>query len=327
MFDGEAFGQQMVEIVRGFVSAEMELLRAENEALVKRLGDLERACSAFPEKGDKGDPGKDGPSGRDGRDGKDGVNGKDGRDGKDGLPGIEGKAGPAGRDGADGKDGRDGKDGTGIDDIQVIQDGATLTMAFQIGDCRSEFEMELPAGPAGKDGAAGKDGEPGPRGERGPDGFLSEVRIWEPGVHYAGELRTHGGGTWQAIRDTASAPPHEDWMCIAAPGAEGKSFNPRRLYDPAENYGCLDVIALNGGSFVAVKDDPGPCPGPGWMLLTQQGKRGERGEKGDKGERGQPGPALVDASIDEQGLLTLTNADGSIVTCDLYPLLSAIEGR
>ena len=46
-------------------------------------------------------------------------------------------------------------------------------------------------------------------------------------------------------------------------------------------------VALNGGSFIALKDAPGPCPGPGWQLIASQGKRGAAGEKG---ERGPPGP-------------------------------------
>ena len=33
MFDGELFGQQMVEIVRGYIATEIEPLRAENKAL------------------------------------------------------------------------------------------------------------------------------------------------------------------------------------------------------------------------------------------------------------------------------------------------------
>ena len=41
MFDGEAFGQQMVEIVRGYVANEIEPLRAENKALAARIAELE----------------------------------------------------------------------------------------------------------------------------------------------------------------------------------------------------------------------------------------------------------------------------------------------
>jgi hypothetical protein len=61
----------------------------------------------------------------------------------------------------------------------------------------------------------------------------------------------------------------------------------RGTFDQSASYRRLDVVALNGGSFVALKDAPGPCPGPGWQLIASQGKRGVAGEKG---ERGPPGP-------------------------------------
>ena len=61
----------------------------------------------------------------------------------------------------------------------------------------------------------------------------------------------------------------------------------RGTFDQTASYRRLDVVALNGGSFVALKDKPGPCPGSGWQLLVSQGKRGAAGEKG---ERGPPGP-------------------------------------
>jgi len=51
-------------------------------------------------------------------------------------------------------------------------------------------------------------------------------------------------------------------------------------------------VAFNGGSFIALKDAPGPCPGSGWQLLASQGKRGvagARGERGDRGPKGDPG--------------------------------------
>jgi len=52
------------------------------------------------------------------------------------------------------------------------------------------------------------------------------------------------------------------------------------------------VVALNGGSFVALKDAPGPCPGSGWQLLASQGKRGVAGEKGERGPKADPGLAM-----------------------------------
>jgi hypothetical protein len=61
----------------------------------------------------------------------------------------------------------------------------------------------------------------------------------------------------------------------------------RGTFDVSASYRRLDVVALNGGSFIALKDAPGLCPGPGWQLIASQGKRGVAGEKG---ERGPPGP-------------------------------------
>jgi hypothetical protein len=138
-----------------------------------------------------------------------------------------------------------------------------------------------------RDGIDGKDGAPGERGDQG-----------EPGPE---------------------GPAGKD-------GAEGRSFVIRGTWSEAESYRELDVVALNGASFGARCDNPGPCPGDGWQMIAAQGKRGNAGERGAaaKGERGSPGPAAVAMDINEEGLLTLTNADGSRVTCDLYPLLAKL---
>jgi hypothetical protein len=63
----------------------------------------------------------------------------------------------------------------------------------------------------------------------------------------------------------------------------------RGTFDETQEYRRLDVVARNGGSFVALKDAPGPCPGPGWQLIASQGRRGAAGEKGERGERGPTG--------------------------------------
>lgn len=252
---------------------------------------------------------------------KDGENGRDGRDGVDGQPGrdadpefiavsitenvervlatwerpkdgIDGKDGVDGQPGADGKDGRDGVDGV-----------------------------------AGRDGTDGKDGERGPEGQPGK---LPIVRVWEDRVYYEGEAATHGGATYQALRDTGRTPPHDDWICIASAGRDGldgRSFEVKGTYKDDGEYCALNVVALNGASFVAKRDNPGPCPGEGWQLIASQGKQGkpgERGTPGQKGERGEAGFPVVSAEIDNEGLLRLRNGDGSIVDVDLYPVLSRI---
>jgi hypothetical protein len=123
------------------------------------------------------------------------------------------------------------------------------------------------------------------------------------GVHYAGDVVTHQGGTYQAERDTGRQPGGVDWLCLAAPGRAARSPLPRGTFEADAIYCALDIVALNGGSFIACKDNPGECPGPGWQLLTRQGGRGiagQRGERGEPGARGAAGtsPTLVGWEID-----------------------------
>src|SRR5262249_17428611 len=96
--------------------------------------------------------------------------------------------------------------------------------------------------------------------------------------------------TWQAQRDTARAPGAQDWVCLAS---AGDSFTVRGTFNETAEYRRLDVVALNGGSFIALKDAPGPCPGSGWQLIASQGKRGAAGEKGERGAQGPQGNPLI----------------------------------
>jgi hypothetical protein len=131
-------------------------------------------------------------------------------------------------------------------------------------------------------------GPPGPSGPPGESGKLPLVKLWVPEtVYYAGDVVAYDGGTFQAKRDTGQPPSHADWVCLATAGRDGNSITVRGTFNETADYRRLDVVALNGGSFVALKDAPGPCPGSGWQLLASQGKRGVAGEKG---ERGPPGP-------------------------------------
>lgn len=295
--------------VRREAQHERELRDAENRARLAELdtrilavADLERQVTARLATVKDGTPGKDGI---DGQPGKAGIDGNPGENGKDGqsitieqlTPLVEEitqravSALPVAKDGADGKDGIDGKDGE-----------------------------------PGKDGKPGIDGQNGVDGNPGTDGNpgkLPPVKDWSDKVHYEADVVTRDGSTYQALRDTAKPPPHEDWACLARAGVSGRSLTPKGLFDEAAQYGELDVVMLNGASFVARKDSPGQCPGEGWFLLAMQGKQGKPGPA-LKGDRGPPGPAPQAMAVDDQGMLTLRNADGSIVTCDLYPLLSRI---
>jgi hypothetical protein len=126
----------------------------------------------------------------------------------------------------------------------------------------------------------------------------------------------HNGATWQATRDTGREPPHGDWILLAAAGADGadgRSFVVRGTWNEVERYQRHDVAMRDGSSFVALVDEPGPCPGAGWQLWAGRGKTGkpgDRGPKGDKGEPGQDAPSVV-GFYDENGQKVLTFADGT----------------
>lgn len=171
--------------------------------------------------------------------------------------------------------------------------------------------------------------ERGPAGERGPQGRLPVAKQWEDRVHYEGELAVYDGSTYQASKDTGRTPPHDDWLCIAKAGADGVSLNFEGTFDAARlDYRRLNVVALNGGTFAARRDNPGPCPGDGWQLVASPGKRGQPGERGPAGAagpRGLPGPPVVGLSIEGEAMLTLVNGDGTTAQVDLYPLLDKLQ--
>lgn len=168
-------------------------------------------------------------------------------------------------------------------------------------------------------------GKDGARGERGPAGRLPLVRAWSDKIHYESDVVTHEGTTYQATRDTAKQPPHDDWQTVASAGRDGehgKSLAVRKTWLATEDYSHLDIVAIDNGSFIARCDHPGPCPGDDWQLIARQGKQGKPGDKGPRGDRGEPGADIVAMEVDESGLVTLLRSDGKIITCDFYPLLS-----
>ena len=76
----------------------------------------------------------------------------------------------------------------------------------------------------------------------------------------------------------------------------------RGTYDSQAKYSANDIVACNGASFVARRDNPGVCPGPGWQLLAAQGKRGIAGPPG---ERGPSGRSIVSWKVDRQHFLVI----------------------
>ena len=222
------------------------------------------------EPGSQGQPGERGPAGPQGLPGpigQPGLKGDPGRDGASiigpsgerGLPGLQGAAGPSGAAGPVGPQGEPG-----------------------------------PAGKPGEPGAAGSQGIPGAKGDVGPigpPGRLPRVKAWQPEtVFYDGDVARHERGTYQALKDTSQRPgAGEDWICIAVSGLDGRTPRVCGTFDPDAVYQGLDIVVVNGGSFIARRDKPGPCPGEDWQMIARQGQRGIAGEKGERGEKGPPG--------------------------------------
>jgi hypothetical protein len=138
----------------------------------------------------------------------------------------------------------------------------------------------------------------GPVGPVGPAGKLPIAKEWtRETVFYEGSVATFDGGSYQALRDTGEPPDNETyWQCLAAPGRDAKSIRHRGTFKEDTEYAAYDAVALNGGSFLALRDKPGACPGPGWQLLAAPGKRGTSGEPGPRGPAGIAGPSGVDAA-------------------------------
>ena len=150
-------------------------------------------------------------------------------------------------------------------------------------------------GPAGERGATG---ERGPVGDPGPRGLAGDIG--------------------------PSGPPGER----GEKGERGQDAYPgeaRGLWDASAQYRAMDVVTHNGSEWRAVCDDPGELPGPGWMLGAK-GVRGRPGEKGPAGERGARGDRGADGiGIEEMTIadatLMLLRSDGSVLSCDLMPVI------
>lgn len=248
--DGEAFGREVVDIVRGYVEREIAPLKSENEGLKARLAELE--ARPLPEKGEKGDAG---------------VPGQDGKDvdhsivkqfvidevakavaelppperGEKGDPGERGEKGDAGDPG---RDGTNGKDGRGVKDLLIDREG-------QLVATMDDGEMKNLGPVVGKDGRDGKDGE------RGADGFSLESfdvealdertialkfagngqshsyelafpvmvyrDVYKAGETYTrGDVVTWGGSLWHCNAETKDKPGTDAWTLAAKKGRDGK---------------------------------------------------------------------------------------------------------
>jgi hypothetical protein len=263
------------------------------------------------EKGDQGGRGEPGERGERGERGEQGLQGEKGAAGEPGLPGERGEKGDPGEKGERGDPGPQGEKGDAGEPGERGERGDPGEKGERGEDGKQGEKGETgeqgEQGTRGEQGERGEKGEAGQRGEKGEPGTLNAAQPFVDGaVHYEGDVVLHLGGTYQARCDTARAPPHDDWVCIAAKGRDAPMPKIIGTYREGESYSFLNIVALGGSSFIARSDDPGPCPGEGWQLIAsaghagKQGPKGERGEAGQRGERGLPAPYLIGWTIDRE---------------------------
>lgn len=205
MFDGNAYGEQIVELVRGFVEREVAPLKAENEDLKARLKALEDRPAPEVLKGDPGEPGKDGENGADGKDGADGRGVKElliDRDGNLVASMDDGEMKSLGPViGKDGEPGKDGRDGFGFDDMDacVLDDDRTIELSFRRGEDEKAFTFKWPT--------------------------VIDRGVWKDGGDYVrGDGVSWGGSFWIAQADEPGKPDTKDsgWRLAVKKGRDGK---------------------------------------------------------------------------------------------------------
>ena len=69
-------------------------------------------------------------------------------------------------------------------------------------------------------------------------------------VSYEAEFVCYDGSLYQALKDTAQVPGGSDWICLAVAGRDAITPQVRGTYKDGEQYKKLDIVALNGASFI-----------------------------------------------------------------------------
>ena len=285
----------------------------------------------FGPRGDDGKPGPQGQQGERGVHGMPGPQGERGAPGADGVAGACGPMGPVGEPGEQGPQGEVGPQGPAGTNGEPGAVGANGPLGPQ-----GERGEKGDPGEPGAPGQTGAPGIPGAKGDPGSPGKLPIVKAYKAGaVHYEADCVMHAGATYQAMRDTASTPPSDDWICLARAGLDALMPTVRSTWLPTETYSKLDIVALDGSSFVARKDKPGACPGDDWQMITSRGrpgKQGERGTKGDRGDKGAPGepaPTIVGWKINREDFtITPIVSDGSkLAAIELHGLFEQFQAE
>jgi hypothetical protein len=252
MFDGKAFGAEIVGVVKDYVTGALSPITARLDALEKRIGEIPQPekpdLSPFALKDDVPDTAPILAEIKELRDAIAAI-----PQPPEPQPPEKGERGEKGDPGNDGAPGRDGKDGCGVKDLLIDRDGR-LVATLDDGRMKELGSVIGKDGSAGRDGINGKDGAPGRDGQDGVgfDDMNIETRedaiymVWEKGDvvkearlplplyrgvfkedtgYYKGNTVTWGGSAWIAEVDAPKGKPdapESGWRLAVKKGRDAK---------------------------------------------------------------------------------------------------------
>jgi hypothetical protein len=128
---------------------------------------------------------------------------------------------------------------------------------------------------------------------------IAELEARQSRLVLAGDDRGSGWGAWQNLLELRLMQEQDNERAFltqvvaslqrdfeATVKAAIETALARRIrgtHDPKAEYCANDMVAKDGGTFVAKRNNPGVLPGDGWQLLARQGQRGVAGERGAPG--------------------------------------------
>jgi hypothetical protein len=243
---------------------------------------------------------------------------------------LEARKPEKGERGEIGEAGPQGRDGIGMAGA-LVNRGGELIISLADGSQHNVGTVvgkDGATGPRGEQGPPGNDGAPGEKGDKGDTGERGEVG--ERGLQ--GEVGTNGIDGAPGERGEKGDPGERGE--IGEKGDQGPDGpaayvgEAKGLFDPAAEYRVRDVVALNGSAFMAKADNPGECPGEGWMLLAQRGKRGDKGDRGERGmdgKAGRDGADIVAMKFDaEKTEFVASLSNGETLEADFWPIANEI---
>ncbi len=274
--------------------------------------------------GKNGADGKDGKNGTNGTNGKDGANGLDGKNGTDGQNGTNGTNGKDGADGKDGTDGQNGADGTnGRDGVSIqsarINEQGQLVLSYSDG---TSVNLDKVVGTNGKDGVDGKDGINGVDGQDGvgiqtititTDGKL-QISLSNGTTLDLGTIKGEKGDkgdTGTAGKDGVNGVDGKDGT-NGTDGKDGTGISAVEINAAGELVlSFSDGRVLNLGSVKGEKGDKGDTGTAGKDGVN--GVDGKDGTNGTDGKDGADGVGISSVRITDQGALTVTLTNGTVL--------------